>query len=548
MGTLKNDMKNENLTNKKLSVKVAVMWAAMVLLCLSVPNFCRAQPADAGGLSPDLQEVLKLSQQQMSDDVIINFIKNSGKSYTPTADNLIYLKNQGVSQGVISALLQTGQSGGTPTSVQPPPPPVADTPPPPSTPEPTPATEPPPGPAPDAAPAPEVNLASFQTQLNPYGNWVDVPPYGLCWQPAVSYGWRPYMDGGHWEYTDAGWYWRSDYPWGDIAFHYGRWIYSTSGWLWVPGYDYAPAWVVWRHADADGFVGWAPLPYGAVFVNGGWLFRGVHVGVDFDFGMSVSFFTFVGYDHFWEHDFRRFVAPRERIELIYRRSVIENHYRMDHGRFVNDGIDRERMAQFTHRDIRPVAMQEIRRDDEERNRSIRRDDIQNFKRGITKPNAMRTAEARPAGGRTQPRQYDQTPERRNPNTPESGIRRTEAEQPARSGQEPERRNPNTPESGSRGEPGARPSTPELKPAGGRTESEQPGRSVQDQERRNPSETGSRGQSEARPSTATPDRNGRVSSEENNRGNASGRQQPSGGNANQKGGNNNGQGNRNNNGN
>ena len=85
-------------------------------------------------------------------------------------------------------------------------------------------------------------------QHTPNRSWVDVPGYGMCWQPAVDFGWRPYFDQGHWEYTDAGWYWQSDYPWGDIAFHYGRWTYGASGWIWAPGYEYAPAWVVWRHA------------------------------------------------------------------------------------------------------------------------------------------------------------------------------------------------------------------------------------------------------------------------------------------------------------
>ena len=31
--------------------------------------------------------------------------------------------------------------------------------------------------------------------------------------------------------------------------------------------EYAPAWVYWRHCD--GYLGWAPLPYGAVWVAGG---------------------------------------------------------------------------------------------------------------------------------------------------------------------------------------------------------------------------------------------------------------------------------------
>lgn len=233
--------------------------------------------------------------------------------------------------------------------------------------------------APVAPPVPTLDY--FQAQLTPYGSWVNVPEYGLCWQPAVDAGWRPYYDGGYWTYTDAGWYWQSEYPWGDIAFHYGRWTYTAAGWLWVPGFDYAPAWVVWRHADADGYLGWAPLPAGAVFVDGGWMYRGAHVGVDFDFGISAGFFTFVACDHFWEHDFRHFIVPHDRMDFIYRRSVFENHFRMDHGRFINEGLGRDRMVVLTHRDIKIVGLEEVRRGEERHNLEVRRDDIHSFKPG-----------------------------------------------------------------------------------------------------------------------------------------------------------------------
>jgi hypothetical protein len=242
-----------------------------------------------------------------------------------------------------------------------------------------------------AAPQPPTpTLDYFQSQLAPYGAWVTVPGYGLCWQPSVDPGWRPYYDGGYWTDSDQGWYWQSDYPWGDIAFHYGRWAYTVGGWVWVPGYDYAPSWVVWRHADADGYVGWAPLPPGAVFVDGGWMFHGAHVGVDFDFGLGAGFFTFVGYDHFADRDYRRFVVPHDRLVVIYRHSTLENHYRVDHGRFVNEGVNRERMAALTHHDFHPVAAQELRHQEEQRNVEARNDDLHSFKAGNTKPNAMRT--------------------------------------------------------------------------------------------------------------------------------------------------------------
>src|SRR5208282_721578 len=231
----------------------------------------RPPPAN---LSPALQEVVKLAQAHLGDDVILAYIKNSGASYTLSADDILYLKGQGVSQNVISVLLQKG-SAGTPAapasvdSAPPPPPPQPEAPAPSapttvaSTPAPPPSSAVPPAAgssAPPTAPAPEpaVSFDYFQEQLSPYGTWVNIPGYGQCWQPyGMPYGWRPYYDNGYWVYTDAGLYWQSGYAWGAIPFHYGRWAYVGGyGWVWAPAYEYGPAWVFWRHSGD--YVGWAP--------------------------------------------------------------------------------------------------------------------------------------------------------------------------------------------------------------------------------------------------------------------------------------------------
>ena len=111
-----------------------------------------------------------------------------------------------------------------------------------------------------------------------------------------------------------GWSWQSDYPWGDIAFHYGRWYRDALGWVWVPGYDWAPAWVCWR--QTEGYCGWAPLPPGAVFkADVGLWFHG-HLAVDVGFGLGADMFTFVPYDHFWDHNLHACLLPRERVSLF----------------------------------------------------------------------------------------------------------------------------------------------------------------------------------------------------------------------------------------
>lgn len=260
----------------------------------------------------------------------------------------------------------------------------------------------------EAAPAapPTPNLAYFQQQLAPYGTWVNVPGDGLCWEPAVGPGWRPYYDGGHWAYTDAGYFWESDYPWGDIAFHYGRWAYVNLGvdpcWVWVPGYEYAPAWVVWRHDDADGYVGWAPLPPGAVFVNGDWFFHGARVGAGFDFGLGAGFFTFVGYDHFWAHDYRFWVVPHDRVIFAFHHSMIINHYGFEHGRFVDAGLPHDRMAAFTHQDFQATPMANLRHEEEMHNAWQRNNDVHNWNHGT--PNAWGSSHG---GGQNNPQRQGQ---------------------------------------------------------------------------------------------------------------------------------------------
>ncbi|MBA4166571.1 MAG: hypothetical protein H0X41_03335, partial [Chitinophagaceae bacterium] len=105
-----------------------------------------------------------------------------------------------------------------------------------------------------------VDFNTFYQQLSPYGQWRDVPHYGRVWSYNEP-GFRPYATNGQWENTDEGWYWNSNYAWGSIPFHYGRWEQDPYyGWIWIPGYDYAPAWVVW--SQADDYYGWAPLGYG----------------------------------------------------------------------------------------------------------------------------------------------------------------------------------------------------------------------------------------------------------------------------------------------
>ncbi|HEY3861316.1 MAG TPA: DUF6600 domain-containing protein [Verrucomicrobiae bacterium] len=221
---------------------------------------------------------------------------------------------------------------------------------------------------PMAAPPETPTFDYFQAHLLPYGQWVDVPGVGSAWVPAQANNpdWRPYMDAGHWEYTDAGWFWQSDYPWGDIAFHYGRWInndYTSGRWAWVPAYDWAPSWVAWR--EGEGGMGWAPLPWGVEFRAGlGLYWHGALVVDGVGFGLGFNAYCFVGYDHFWGGDYHHYAFDRERAHAFYDHSAFHAGYRMEGGRMHMEGLGREHMAAVTHHEVMEHRATEMRHDEE----------------------------------------------------------------------------------------------------------------------------------------------------------------------------------------
>jgi len=102
-------------------------------------------------------------------------------------------------------------------------------------------------------------LDPFYHRLRPYGEWIQLSPYGSVWRPLhIEKSWRPYTVG-RWVFTDFGWTWVSNEPWAWACYHYGRWFFDDFyGWLWYPDLLWAPAWVAWRFSP--GYIGWAPLP------------------------------------------------------------------------------------------------------------------------------------------------------------------------------------------------------------------------------------------------------------------------------------------------
>lgn len=61
-------------------------------------------------LSPGVPEILKLGRAHVSDEVIIAFIRNSGTTYHLSVSEILYLREQGVSNPVLSAMLNAQPS------------------------------------------------------------------------------------------------------------------------------------------------------------------------------------------------------------------------------------------------------------------------------------------------------------------------------------------------------------------------------------------------------------------------------------------------------
>jgi hypothetical protein len=312
-----------------------------------------------------------MAEAGTSDDVLLAYVKNSTSTFDLSADQILYLRDIGVSSPVISAMLSRDtdlKSQAAPyTYDQKLYPATAPAP------APIPAPEAAPAPVTEAAPAPvqapppvyvsspPTDVSYFYGNLSPYGTWVQLDGVGWCWQPRVvivNHGWRPYCDSGHWVYTDAGWFWQSDYSWGWAPFHYGRWyLHERCGWVWTPDRVWGPAWVTWRSEGEH--CGWAPLPPHADFdLHMGYRFNGVHVALNFDFGLRPDHFTFISLRDFNDHDFAHRRLPPAQVTQIYNHTTIINNYVVQNNTIVNQGMKVDSVAAATHTQFKKVAIRD----------------------------------------------------------------------------------------------------------------------------------------------------------------------------------------------
>lgn len=284
----------------------------------------------------ETDELIRLAQSGVDEEVMITFIDQSPDEFDLTADDIVTLKNLGVSPQVITEAMHHNRGNGRVESSQESPPPEAM-----------------------APQQKDMNVSSFYEAMYPYGTWLNVDGT-WCWRPSaadVEPDWTPYCSHGHWVYTDWGWTWVSDYAWGWAPFHYGRWFRNRErGWLWVPDNEWGPAWVSWRTSPQ--YFGWAPLPPRARFVrNQGFFYGERQVSAGFEFELSLNDYCFVDNRHFCDAEPQRHAVPPPLLPRVFGASaVVKSNYVTVENRIVNKGPAPEFVARVTNTAVRPVPI------------------------------------------------------------------------------------------------------------------------------------------------------------------------------------------------
>jgi len=163
-----------------------------------------AAPPPAAAPTPQLPygvgQILQLQQAKVGDDTIVAYIRNSGNSYGLSADQIIYLQQQGLSSAVITAMLSQPRPGVLPPAPAPAPV-TTDTAPPAAPPAPADYTQQPAYASPAVAPSVTYVQPSTVYYSSPaYYPYYPYYPYGWGYPVGFSigwgYGWRGGWGGG----------------------------------------------------------------------------------------------------------------------------------------------------------------------------------------------------------------------------------------------------------------------------------------------------------------------------------------------------------------
>jgi hypothetical protein len=74
-------------------------------VAVPAPVISGAAPVVTPKLPYGVEDVLKLSKANIGEDIILNYVQNSGTIYNLRPEDIVYLRNQGVSDRVMNALL-----------------------------------------------------------------------------------------------------------------------------------------------------------------------------------------------------------------------------------------------------------------------------------------------------------------------------------------------------------------------------------------------------------------------------------------------------------
>ena len=145
-----------------------------------------------------VEDVLKLSRAQVGEDVILNYVHNSGTIYSLVPNDIVYLRNEGVSDRVINTLMDQRQSVPAQAAAQTAPPGASDAPQAPVRPDASAAAAAQASPqyAPAYAPAAPVYIEPPPT-YDPASTVYVIPYSGGGYGYANSY---PYYSGGYYGY------------------------------------------------------------------------------------------------------------------------------------------------------------------------------------------------------------------------------------------------------------------------------------------------------------------------------------------------------------
>lgn len=98
-------MKIRTASRLFLALSITAVLALAARNVAAQASTASAAPTAPVQLSYGVSQIIQLSQANVSEGTIINYIQNSGSSYGLDADQIVYLKQQGVSDTVLNTML-----------------------------------------------------------------------------------------------------------------------------------------------------------------------------------------------------------------------------------------------------------------------------------------------------------------------------------------------------------------------------------------------------------------------------------------------------------